>query len=272
MNNKPSFPFSAALAASAILVPSTIAYGAISLGDAQSFAVLGASTVTSTGDTFLVGDLGVSPGTAITGFFGTVEDDGPGTFSGSSYQGPLTFAAAAQADALSAYNIMAGLAYTVDLTGQDLGGLTLTPGVYNFDTSAQLTGILTLDGPGEYIFQIGSTLTTATSSSILLLNGANPFDSIFWQVGSSATLFAGTAFAGSILADQSVILQTGTSLDGRAIALNAAVTLDNNYIQSIPEPGTWAALSACGMMLLVTRHRSCRALHTPVEPGNVPSI
>lgn len=271
MRHNFSFSFLAAIASVAALAPSTNTYAAISLGDATSFAVLGASTVTSTGDTFLVGDLGVSPGTAITGFFGTNEADGPGTFTGTSYQGPLTFAADAQTDALSAYNVMAGLSYDVDLTGQNLGGLTLTPGIYNFDDSANLTGVLTLDGPGEYIFQIGSTLTTATFSSILLLNGADPFDSIFWQVGSSATLFVGTVFAGSILADQSVTLQTGTILDGRAIALNAAVTLDNNYIQSIPEPATWAAWSVCGMMLFVARLRSLRRVHNLVESGNVPS-
>jgi hypothetical protein len=154
----------------------------------------------------------------------------------------------------------------MDLTGQDLGGMTLNPGIYNFDTSAALTGLLTLDGPGDYIFQIGSTLTTATYSSILLLNGADPFDSIFWQVGSSATIFVGTAFAGTILADASVTLQTGATLDGRAIALNGAVTLDNNYIQSIPEPATWSALAVCGVMLLVVRIRSRASVqnHLPV--------
>jgi type VI secretion system secreted protein VgrG len=141
--------------------------------------------------------------------------------------------------------------FNTDLTGQDLGTLVLMPGVYKFDSSAQLTGTLTLNGNGDsnarFDFQIGSTLTTASSSSILLINGAQA-GNVFWQVGSSATLGTGTSFDGSILADQSITLNTGASMDGRALALNAAVTLDDNVITvptEVPEPGSLWLLAFC---------------------------
>lgn len=119
----------------------------------------------------------------------------------------------------------------------DMGGLTLTSGVYFFSSSAQLTGTLTLSGTGNFIFQIGSTLTTASASSIVLENGATAAN-VYWQVGSSATLGTTTAFDGTIIANQSVTLDNGADLAGRALALNAAVTLNDNVITAVPEAST----------------------------------
>lgn len=242
----------------------------VTLGTAGSYAVLGGSTVTSTGPSVLVGDLGVSPGTAITGFFGTVENDGPGTFSGASHEGDAA-AALAQVDAATAYGVLAALPFAPgiyplgnNLTGQNLGGLTLTPGVYHFDSSAQLTGTLTLDGLGQtnpqFVFQIGSTLTTASASSITMTNGAGPCN-VYWQVGSSATLGTDTSFAGTIIALASDSLNTGANVKGRVIALTGAVTLQTNQITScvVPEPTT-VVLLVSGLTSLLVRTKRARAV------------
>ena len=205
----------------------------VSLGAAQSFVILGATAVTSTGLTSVVGDLGVSPGTAVTGF-------PPGIVTGGTIHAGDAVAAQAHSDLATAYGVLAGEASTVNLTGQDLGGLTLAPGVYHFNTSVGLTagtGILTLDAQGNpdarFDFQIGTTLTTASNSLVRVINGGRD-GNVFFQVGSSATLGTNTAFAGNILALTSITLTTGASLGhGRALALNGAVTMDTNSV-SVP--------------------------------------
>lgn len=198
------------------------------LGTAQSFAVLGGSTVTNIGATTVTGDLGVSPGLAITGF-------PPGIVSGGTIHAGGAVALQAQTDVTAAYVALASEACGQDLTGKDLGGLTLTPGVYCFTSSAQLTGALTLDALGRadavFIFKIASTLTTASNASVKVINGGGDCGA-FWQVGSSATLGTGTAFVGSILALTSISVTTGASISGRALARNGAVTMDQNVVSA----------------------------------------
>jgi len=198
---------------------------AIGLGTATSFAVLGASTVTNTGPSVINGDLGVSPQSSVTGF-------PPGIVNGTMHVADGV-AASAQADLTTAYNNAAGQACNKDLTGKNLGHKTLTAGVYCFSSSAGLTGPLTLDGQGvagaRFIFQIGSALTTASASSVNLINSAQPCN-VFWQIGSSATLGTSTSFVGNIMAHASVTMTTGATLQGRAMARSGAVTLDTNVI------------------------------------------
>jgi type VI secretion system secreted protein VgrG len=198
------------------------------LGTAQSFAVLGGSTVTNTNPTTVEGNLGVYPGLAVTGF-------PPGLVIGGTIHAADQVALQAQNDTTTAYNTLAGEAPTLDLTGQDLGGKTLVAGVYSFSSSAQLTGALTLDAQGDpsatFVFQIGSTLTTASNSSVVVINGATDCN-IYWQVGSSATLGTTTAFKGNIVALTSITLVTGATVSGRALARNGAVTMDTNTIST----------------------------------------
>jgi len=199
------------------------------LGAAGSFAVLGNSTVTNTGTSVVNGDLGVSPGNAVTGF-----PPGIVTPPGTIHAGDAV-ALQAQNDATATYNTLASEACTQNLTGQDLGGLTLTTGVYCFDTSAGLTGALTLDAAGNadavFVFKIGTTLTTASDSSVLVIGGGTSCN-VWWQVGSSATLGTATTFAGNILALASISLTRGANVSGRALALTGAVTMDTNNIGS----------------------------------------
>jgi outer membrane autotransporter protein len=198
------------------------------LGAAESFAVLAGSTVTNTGPSVIHGDVGVSPGNAIVGFPPGIVV-APGTI----HAGNAT-AANAQAAITTAYNTLMAMPTQFDLTGQDLGGKVLTAAVYNFASSAQLTGVLTLNGQGntasQFVFKIGSALTTASNSAVLLINGANG-NNVYWAVGSSATLGTNSLFTGNIVALTSITLTTGASIVcGRALARNGAVTLDTNTI------------------------------------------
>jgi hypothetical protein len=213
-----------------ILLKATPASAQISLGTAQNFGVLGGSTVTNTGATTVNGNVGVSPGSAVTGF-------PPGVVVGGAIHSNDAVAMQAQNDLTTAYNNIAATPCTVDLTGQNLGGLTLTPGVYCFSTSAQLTGALTLNALGNanalFLFKIGSSLTTASGSSVSVINnGGSSCNKVFWQVGSSATIGTGSSFTGDILALSSITITTGANTNGRALARNGAVTLDTNNVNT----------------------------------------
>lgn len=269
------------------LVLSLLAVGAhagtIDLGTSAAYGVLGEAGVTNTGPTIVDGSVSGSAGTpAVTGFLpGTVA---PGT--GTLYlTGPPIPVAQPFDDALAAYNTAIGQATTETLTGVDLGGLTLDPGVYYFATSADLTGTLTLDALGSddasWTFLIGSQLTTASASDVQLIDAAtgsssSPFTGgITWDVGTEATLGTTTTFLGTIIADSAAVtLDTGATIGcGRAISLGAAVTLDDNVIDATatdcninsygtlyvgppsppvsatPEPGTLALLP-CGLLAM----------------------
>lgn len=200
-----------------------------SLGSASTFAILAGAGVTNTGPSIISGDVGVWPGSAITGF-------PPGTVVNGSFHVTDGPAAQAQADLAVAYTAIEGMPLDLDLSGQDLGGMVLSPGVYHFATSAQLTGILTLDAGGDpnakWYFQIGSTLTAASNSAVIVIGGGSA-NNLFWQVGSSATIGTGTAFGGHILAFSSITLQTGATLGlGSALAQNGAVTLDTSIVSA----------------------------------------
>jgi hypothetical protein len=216
----------------------TLAADQPTMGTAANYAVMGATAITNTGPTVVNGNLAISPGgsSSVTGFL-------PGIVTGDMDMANAN-AVLAHTNLVTAYNDAAGETTTVNLTGTDLGGLTLTPGTYTFDSSAQLTGTLTLDGQGStnatFIFQIGSTLTTASASAVELINGAGSC-AVFWQVGSSATLGTTTDFQGTIMAMTSITMNTGATigvgglgLGGRAHAMNGALTLDSNIITPPP--------------------------------------
>lgn len=198
----------------------------VNLRKAAPFAVLAGSTVTNTGATKVTGDLGVSPGTALTGF-------GPGVVIGTKHLGDPT-AAQAEADLTTAYNDAAGRTLCPVSIAGNLGGLTLAPGLYKSTSGLEISsGDLTLDAKGNasavFIFQMASTLTTSAGRQVILKNGAKAAN-VFWQVGSSATLGTTTKFKGNILSYQAITLQTGATLDGRALARVAAVALDTNTV------------------------------------------
>jgi type VI secretion system secreted protein VgrG len=207
-------------------VPAAAQASAVDLGTAKPFVVLGGSAATNTGPSVLNGDLGISPGTSLVGF------GSPAVVNGATHNNDAV-AAGAQSDLTTAYDVAAAQPVTADLTGQDLGNMVLTAGAYRFATSAQMTGPLTLDAQGDpaaqFVFEIGSTLTTASASSVVLANGASPCN-VYWQVGSSATLGSTTAFAGNVMALTSISLNDAATVQGRLLARNGAVTLINNRI------------------------------------------
>lgn len=224
----------AALPICSMLLGVQVQAGGVDLGAAENFAVLGASTVTSAGmSTIHIGNLGVSPGTAITGF-------PPGlVLAGTIHAGDPT-AAAAHADAQTAWEALGAMVPDQNLSGQDLGGMTLLPGVYRFDSSAQLTGNLKLDAQGDpealFVFQVVSTLVTSVGATATVINEGDQCN-VFWQVGSSATIGVNTIFVGNMIATASITLNTEAKIWGRALALNGAVTMDNNEVTVIPSCG-----------------------------------
>ena len=210
------------------LVPA-VAQAQVGLGTAGSFVVLGGSSVSNTGPSVLNGDLGVSPGTSLSGF------GFPAVVNGATHNNDGV-ASQAQLDLATAYDVAAAqpVLPADDLTGTDLGNRTLTAGAYRYSSSAQLTGSLTLDAEGDpnaqFVFQIGSTLTTASASSVVLINGASPCN-VYWQVGSSAALGTTTAFQGNLMTLADISLNDGASVIGRLLARSAgAVTLINNVL------------------------------------------
>lgn len=230
----------------------------VDLGAAATFAILAGSGITNTGPTTVIGDIGSFPDPAMTGFASI------------SLTGAIHAAdAVAQAAQLSLSNAYTDAATRTPLVSfgpaANLSGMTLLPGIYNSTSSLEFSGTLTLDAAGDpaafWIFQAGSTLVTAPGSSISLINGADPC-SIFWQVGSSATLGTNSAFNGSIMALTSVTLNTGTTLDGRALALHGAVTMDNAFIAttacSTPEADGRLFLTSLAATIAIRRRQRSR--------------
>jgi len=238
----------------------------VSLGTAANFGVLAGSAVTNTGPTVVTGNVGVSPGTSITGF-------PPGSVApGSGFlHSADSVAQQAQADLTTAYNDASTRVCGTPIAGGVLGGLVLTPGVYCMG-AGDLTGTLTLNGAGVYIFQMASSLTTASASSVVLQNGASACG-VWWQVTSSATLGTASAMAGNILALTSITLNTSATLSGRTLARNGAVTLDSNTVTAcsggpvpavpppvpvpvvsgaapIPTLSEWAMILLAGLMVI----------------------
>jgi hypothetical protein len=206
-------------------IPASAVQGPVGLGTATPFAVLAGTTVTNTGPSIISGDLGVSPGSAVTGF-------PPGIVTNGTIHAADATALQAQTDLTTAYNDAAGRT-PATVVSADLGGQTLVPGVYKAASSMSLTGTVTLDAGGDpnavFIFQAGSTLITASNSTVSLIGGGQACN-VFWQVGSSATLGTTTTFVGSILALTSISVQTGTTVAGRVLARNGQVSLDTNRI------------------------------------------
>ena len=250
-----------AVAAAAVVQPRLLT--------AANYTAIAGSAVTNTGPTVITGNLALSPGSAVSGF-------PPGSVTGTQDVNNAK-AAQAQTDLVTTYNDAAGATPFTDMSGVDLGGKTLTPGVYRFSSSAQLTGTLTLDGQGStnatFIFQIGSTLTTASASNVVLRNGAGAC-AVFWQVTSSATLGTGSSFQGNLIALTSITMTTGATIGagggvngGRALARNGALTLDGNTITPPPVGCVFAASTTSTTSTTTASTTSSSTTSSSSSPG-----
>jgi hypothetical protein len=213
---------------SAVVIPvQTTGQGSVAMGNAYSFAILAGSAITNTGQSIVTGDIGLSPGSSVGGF-------PPGILNGTLYIDD-TLVAHAKLALTNTYNDLAGRSSTdmVTLSGS-IGGLTLTPGLYNSTSSLAISsGDLTLDAKGNanaiFIIQIASTLTTTSGRKVILAGGAM-FTNIFWQVGSSATFGTTSVFKGIVIAKESITLNTGATVDGAVLAITGGVTMQGNTI------------------------------------------
>ena len=229
-------------------------FGQSSLGTAQAFAVLGGSTVTNTGASVITGDLGVSPGSAVTGF-------PPGIVTGTIHAANAT-ALQAQNDVTTAYKLLASAACLANLTGRTSADSRSRRASTVSTRRLSWTGTLTLDAQGSagatFIFKTGSTLTTASASSVLLINGGNPCG-VAWQIGSWPMPGTTTSFIGNLIALTSITLNTDANIIGRALARNGAVTLDSNNISfaacgstvpPVPTLSQWMMIGLAGLLCL----------------------
>jgi hypothetical protein len=265
-------PATAAGAAIAMFIaaqPAAAQTAPVGLGTAASFAVLAGTTVTNTGPSVISGDLGVSPGTAVTGF-------PPGSVSNGTIHTADGVAGDAQSDLTTAYNDAAGRSPTASVPAFIGAGQTLAPGVYKASSSLDVGGSLTLDAGGDpdavFIFQAPSTLITDSASSVILTDGAQACN-VFWQVGSSATLGTNSAFTGSILALTSISVDTGDTIAGRVLARNGAVTLDDDTItsSSCATPPPTPTPTATTPTPTPTSTTSVTPTPTPTRPAPTPT-
>jgi hypothetical protein len=205
----------------------TISQSNVNLGAAADFAIIAGEAVTNTGGTEITGDLGLSPGTSVGGF-------PPGILNGTLHINTES-ATLAKLDLTAAYNDIAGRTSTdiVTLSG-NIGGLTLTPGIYKSTSSLAISsGDLTFDAKGDanavFIIQIASALTTTSGRQVFLSGGASAAN-IFWQVGSSATFGTTSVFKGTVMAMESITFNTGATLDGKALARKGSIVMEANTI------------------------------------------